>query len=122
MPTVHAHKHVAAMPRPPHPAPNVRDGHETPLFGARDGRDYTGDLGWGQELLLENRNGHNARRTESSLNVAVEASQTGYPTSQVRNWRLAITEVQYNRSSLSEANETNPRNWTNREVSDWINY
>jgi hypothetical protein len=37
-------KYVAAMPRPPHPAPNVRDGHETPLLGARDGSDYAGDL------------------------------------------------------------------------------
>jgi hypothetical protein len=45
MPSVHAQKHVAALPRPPHPAPNVRDGHDTPLFGARDGGDYTGDLG-----------------------------------------------------------------------------
>jgi hypothetical protein len=37
-------EHVAALPRPPHPAPNVRDGHETPLLGARDGSEYAGDL------------------------------------------------------------------------------
>ena len=53
MPSVHAHKHVAAMPRPPHPAPNVRDGHETPLLGARDGGDYAGDLRDGSRFILE---------------------------------------------------------------------
>jgi hypothetical protein len=37
-------RHVAALPRPPHPAPDVRDGHEAPLLGARDGNKYAGDL------------------------------------------------------------------------------
>ena len=35
------------------PHPTFRDGHDTPLFGARDGADYTGDLGGTQELFLE---------------------------------------------------------------------
>jgi hypothetical protein len=43
-PSVHARECVATPSRPPHPAPNVRDGHETPLLGARDGADYAGDL------------------------------------------------------------------------------
>ena len=33
------------MPRPPHPAPNVRDDRETPLLWVRDGDRYAGDLG-----------------------------------------------------------------------------
>jgi len=33
------------MPRPPHPAPNVRDDRETPLCTGRDGERYAGDLG-----------------------------------------------------------------------------
>ena len=37
MPPIHAQKRVTSQPRPPHPAPNVRDGHETPLLGARAG-------------------------------------------------------------------------------------
>ena len=32
-------------PRPPHPAPNVRDDRETPLRRARDGGAYGFDLG-----------------------------------------------------------------------------
>jgi hypothetical protein len=31
-------------PRPPHPAPNVRDDRETPLQRGRDGAGYAGDL------------------------------------------------------------------------------
>jgi hypothetical protein len=33
------------LPRPPHPAPNVRDDRETPLCVGRDGGGYSGDLG-----------------------------------------------------------------------------
>src|SRR5260221_12485761 len=32
-------------PRPPHPAPNVRDDREAPLLWARDGFGYASDLG-----------------------------------------------------------------------------
>src|SRR6266404_6574999 len=32
-------------PRPPRPAPNVRDDHEAPLLWARDGFGYASDLG-----------------------------------------------------------------------------
>jgi hypothetical protein len=31
-------------PRPPHPAPNVRDDRETPLVWARDGAAYAADF------------------------------------------------------------------------------
>ena len=49
---VHAHKarDDAAAPTASHAT--FHDDHDTPLFGARDGRDYTGDLGWGQEFIL----------------------------------------------------------------------
>jgi hypothetical protein len=33
------------LPRPPHPAPNVRDDREAPLLWARDGEGYASDLG-----------------------------------------------------------------------------
>jgi hypothetical protein len=39
---------LLTLPRPPHPAPNVRDDHETPLCVGRDGGGYSGyksDLG-----------------------------------------------------------------------------
>src|SRR6266403_364285 len=35
----------ARHPRPPHPAPNVRDDREPPLLRERDGDRYAGDLG-----------------------------------------------------------------------------
>jgi hypothetical protein len=34
------------LPRPPHPAPNVRDDRETPLCVGRDGVSFRVDLGW----------------------------------------------------------------------------
>ena len=36
---------LAPPPRPPHPAPNVRDDRETPLVRAQDVRESAGDLG-----------------------------------------------------------------------------
>src|ERR1019366_7706383 len=36
---------VSAPPRPPHPAPYVRDDRETPLCVGRDGKGYRFDLG-----------------------------------------------------------------------------
>jgi hypothetical protein len=36
---------LTAQPRPPHPAPNVRDDRETPLLRARNGGVYGFDLG-----------------------------------------------------------------------------
>jgi hypothetical protein len=41
------------LPRPPHPAPNVRDDRDTPLMRERDGVGYRGDLGdAGRDLFL----------------------------------------------------------------------
>jgi hypothetical protein len=43
-----------APPRPLHPAPNVRDDRETPLFRERDGASYRSDLGReGTNLFLQ---------------------------------------------------------------------
>src|ERR1700722_10287457 len=36
---------LSILPRPSHPAPNVRDDRETPLMWARNGADSAGDLG-----------------------------------------------------------------------------
>jgi hypothetical protein len=35
----------STLPRPPHPAPNVRDDHDTPLLSGRDGKSSRDDLG-----------------------------------------------------------------------------
>jgi hypothetical protein len=37
---------LATPPRPPHPAPNVRDDREAPLLWERDGANITTDLGF----------------------------------------------------------------------------
>jgi hypothetical protein len=36
---------LATLPRPPHPAPNVRDDREAPLFRVRDSAECVADLG-----------------------------------------------------------------------------
>jgi hypothetical protein len=42
-------------PRPPHPAPDVRDDRDTPLMWARDGGGIWGDLAAGRrEIFLRN--------------------------------------------------------------------
>jgi hypothetical protein len=43
---------LASLKRPPHPAPNVRDDHDTPLLWRRDGESCKFDLGRGQSEIF----------------------------------------------------------------------
>ena len=71
---------ATTLPRPPHPAPNVRDDGQRPSVRARDGGKYAGDLGRKKTELFLSGGLDRANHLESSRQIRIYAQggRTGF--------------------------------------------
>jgi hypothetical protein len=93
------------LPRPPHPAPYVRDDRDTPLCVGQDGEAYSFDLGQaGTEIFLQM--GLDSRTSEQpveQISRPVRSSSKRLTESGVTDCTPALMEIHCRSSSLSSS-------------------